>query len=43
MTIDDKNFVAYKLQGNIYDEQGKGDLALDSFHKCYALSKKIRT
>ncbi|MBR4903523.1 MAG: M48 family metalloprotease [Selenomonadaceae bacterium] len=40
LAIDDKNFIAYKLQGDIFDEQGKTAQAEDSYRKCYELSKK---
>ncbi len=40
LAIDDKNFIAYKLQGDIFDEQGKTTQAENSYRKCYELSKK---
>ena len=42
LAIDEKNPIAYKLQGDIFDEQGKTDLAEASYRKCYELSKNPR-
>ncbi len=39
LTIDEKNPIAYKLQGDIFDEQGKTSEAELSYRKCYELSK----
>ncbi len=40
LSIDEKNPVAYKLQGDIFDEQGKISEAELSYRKCYELSNK---
>ena len=42
LAIDEKNPVAYKLQGDIFDEQGKSAQAEASYRKCYELSKNPR-
>ena len=40
LSIDDKNPVAYKLQGDIFDEQSKIAEAELSYRRCYELSNK---
>ena len=40
LTLDEKNPVAYRLQGDIFDEQGKTSEAEISYRKCYEFSKK---
>jgi len=40
LTIDEKNPIAYRLQGDIFDEQGKTAEATISYSKCYEYSKK---
>ena len=40
LQIDDKNPIAYKLQGDIFDEQNKTAEAEISYRICYELSKK---
>ena len=40
LTIDEKNPIAYRLQGDIFDEQGKTAEATMSYRKCYAFAKK---
>ena len=40
LAIDANNAIAYKLQGDIFDEQNKTAEAELSYRKCYELSKK---
>jgi len=40
LTIDEKNPIAYRLQGDIFDEQGKTAEATISYRMCYEYSKK---
>ena len=40
LQIDENNPFAYKLQGDIFDEQGKTTEAEISYRRCYELSKK---
>ena len=40
LAIDEKNSIAYKLQGDIFDEQGNSESATESYRKVYALTKK---
>ena len=42
LAVDEKNPIAYKLQGDIFDEQGKTDAAEAAYRKCYELSKNPR-
>lgn len=40
LTLDYKNPIPYKLQGNIFDEQGQADKAEASYRKVYELTKR---
>ena len=40
LTLDDKNPIPYKLQGDIFDEQGQADKAEASYRKVYELTKR---
>lgn len=40
LAIDANTAVAYKLRGDIFDEQGKSAQAEENYRKCYELSKK---
>ena len=40
LTVDEKNPIAYKLQGDIFDESGRAAEAEESYRKVYELTKK---
>lgn len=40
LAIDEENAIAYKLQGEIFDELGDTARAEESFRRCYELTKK---